>query len=141
MTATELLRYQLDDLAYQLRAVLENMTDEQLDTKLTEQSYTPRETVEHLCEAYMAYTARLNGETWNWGSFALEDKAKDAILTSLWQIRGDAVDAACDSDLEDAQRMAHAYLIAHDAYHVGQLSLVQLQTNPGWDPYSIYPPH
>lgn len=109
------------------------MSDAQLDTRAAQS--TPRATIAHLCECYEAYLAHLSGTPWEWGSYSA-----DATLDTLWQTRAKAVEAACSAGTDDALRTAHAYIVAHDAYHVGQLCLVHLQTNPDWDPYSIYKP-
>ena len=138
MTAQEFLRYQLDDLEFQLRACFEPMSEAQLDTSPAEKAYTPRQAIGHLCEAYEAFIARMNLTEWKWGSYSLPYDAKDQALVTLWETRNRAAEAACSSDMDEVHRMAHAYIIAHDAYHVGQLCLVLMQTNPDWDPYSIY---
>ncbi|MDQ2987018.1 MAG: DinB family protein [Armatimonadota bacterium] len=138
MTAQELLRFQLDDLGFQLQACLEPMTEAQLDTRPAQQGGTPRETVEHLCEAYMAFLAGVDGEKWSWGTFSIEDKSKGNLLATFSEIRGRAVAAVCASDDEKCLKEAHAYIVAHDAYHVGQLCLVLMTTDPDWDAYSIY---
>lgn len=138
MTALELTRYQLEDSGFQLEKCLEPMTDSQLDTKATPEGMTPRDMVEHLCEAYQAYVASAEGREHQWGSFSIADKSKENLLKTFRELRTEAVQAAMDRTDEKDLKNAYAYLTAHDAYHVGQLCLVNLSTNPGWDPYSIY---
>ena len=138
MTATELVRFQLDDAGYQLNSCLEPMTEEQLDTKVTPKSLTPREVVEHLCEAYLAFIAEMEGQKHEWGSFSISDKSKQNLVETFHEIRGRATTAACAGDDEKRLKSAYLYLTAHDTYHVWQLCLVHLNTNPDWDPYSIY---
>ena len=138
MTAAELTRYQLDDASFQLEKCLEPMTEAQLDTKATPQGMTPRDTVEHLCEAYEAYLASVEGREYQWGSFSIADKSKENLLKTFRELRTKAVQTAMDRTDEKDLKNAYAYLTGHDAYHVGQLCLVNLATNPDWDPYSIY---
>ena len=140
MTTVDYVRYQLDDLGFQLNACFGAIGEDLLELKLTPQSMTPRETVEHLCEAYLAFLAHVEGEKWNWGSFSIADRSKPNLMETLHEIRGRATTAACaDEKDEDRLKTAHAYITAHDAYHVGQLSLLLVNHNPAWDPYSIYP--
>ncbi len=136
MTATELLRFQLDDGTFQLKACLEPMTDAQLDTRPAPGGMTPRETAVHLCECYEAFLAECEGRKHPWGSYAVSDTSKENLLSHLWATRQRA--AAVALEKEDQAQHAHAFLVAHDCYHVGQLCLVLMTTNPEWDPYSIY---
>lgn len=138
MTALELTQYQLEDASFQLEKCLEPMTDAQLDTKASPEGMTPRDIVEHLCEAYEAYVDSVEGREHEWGSFSIEDKSKENLLQTFREMRSRAVQAAMDRSDEKDLKNAYAFLTAHDAYHVGQLCLVNLATNPDWDPYSIY---
>lgn len=138
MTAVELTRYQLNDSGFQLEKCLEKLSDEQLDTKAAPQGMTARDMVEHLCEAYQAYVASAEGKEHQWGAFSIDDKSKENLLKTFREERAKAVQTALTHTEEKNLKNAYAYLTAHDAYHVGQLCLVNLATNPGWDPYSIY---
>lgn len=138
MTAAELLRYQLDDVGFQLTKCFEPMGDAQLDTKLSKQGMTPRETIEHLCEAYEACLSGFEGKKWEWGAYSIEDKSKENLIETLRQTRERAVAAATSGEGDKRLKEGHAYILAHDAYHVGQLCLINLMTMPDWDPYSIY---
>lgn len=135
MTSKELLQHQFDDAAYQLEKVFDGI-DDSLDFKLTEQSMSPRETVVHLSECYVATVKDVNGEQHSWGTF--QSSATD--WASTWaefnDLRAKATAAVLASD--GAETKGHAYIVAHDFYHVGQLCQVRLVRDPGWDAYSIY---
>lgn len=138
MTAVELSRYQFDDQGYQLERCFEGLSEAQMDAKTTEGSMTPRETLEHFCECYTAFLASMKGEKHNWGTYKLADHSTDALLEEFRKLRTQAVEGALSKGDEETLRHAHLFMTAHDAYHVGQLCLLRLQSDPSWDPYSIY---
>jgi hypothetical protein len=127
MDTAAFLSFQLSDTEHQLRACLEPMSDAQLDHRCTPEAMTPREIAVHLAECYEAFLAECEGRKHEWGSYALLDTSKDNLLSNLLGTRRRAADAAVANPEH-----------AHDAYHVGQMSLVHLATNPDWDAYSIY---
>jgi uncharacterized damage-inducible protein DinB len=137
MTASELMRFQLDKVGSQLEKCLEPHDDASLDAKASPHGMTTRQMVEHLCEAYEAFLAETEGRKWDWGSYAAADRSKEGLMRTFRETRARAVRAA-DSQDETTLRHAHEYLVAHDAYHVGQICLVNLAAKPEWDPYSIY---
>lgn len=136
MTALELLRYQLDDGTFQLNACLAPLPEEHYDLKVTPEGMSAREMAVHLCECAEALLAHVEGRPFRWGEFRLDDTSKSGLLAAWQDARARAVTAALADDRY--AREAHAYLVAHDAYHVGQLCLIHLATNPGFNPYSIY---
>ena len=138
MTAAELTRYQLEDSGFQLERCLEHLTEGQLDARAAPQGMSARDMVEHLCEAYQAFVASAEGKKYSWGTFSIQDKSKENLLKTFREERQRAVQAAMTRTDEKDLKNAYAYLTAHDAYHVGQLCLVNLAANPSWDPYSIY---
>jgi hypothetical protein len=138
MTASELTRFQLEQTEMQLKACIEPMNDAQLDTRVTPQGMTPRETVEHLCECCEAFLAAEAGQKWSWGTYNLDDKSKEGLSSTFGALRAKVSAAAASSQDDEILKEAFSFLTAHDAYHVGQLALVHMATNPDWDPYSIY---
>lgn len=135
MTIRDFQQHTMDDVGYQLDKVLEGMSDEHFDFKVCEAAMTPAEIIEHLCEAYQAIITETMGGTHEWGSFSIEDKSPANLKAQLKTMRARARQAALDSD---NPKLGHAYVTAHDAYHVGQLALIRLQTDSSWDPYSLY---
>jgi len=136
MTARELLQYQLDDSQYQLEKCFEGLPSELFNAKVTEQAMTPAEVIEHLCEAYTALIAESEGKKHEWGSYKIEDRSPENLLKTWSQTRERAT--ATIADEEPAYKHAHAFIVAHDYYHVGQLCELRVAKDPGFDPYAIY---
>jgi hypothetical protein len=135
MTAKELLKHQFDDAGYQLGKALEGI-DASLDFKLTEGGMTPRETVAHLGECYTAILTETSGEKHSWGTYQPSTTEWPALLTEIQNLLEKAVAAAIEK--EGWEDHASAFGPAHDYYHVGQLSMIRISQDAGWDPYSIY---
>src|SRR5689334_445661 len=94
MTATELLKDQLEDAGYQLSKVLEGMPEKGLDHKITPEAMTPREQVAHLCEAYEAYKVNGKGGKYEWGSYSAPSTDTAALNAEFAKQRLAAVDQA-----------------------------------------------
>ena len=137
MTATELIAFQLDDVGNQLKKVLDGM-EKHKNHKVCDKSMSPAETIEHLCECYQAFTTESQGGTHEWGSFFLSDKSWESLTSQFTSMRDRAVRLAKASEETRVLRAASAYMVAHDAYHVGQLASCRIDADEAWDPYSIY---
>lgn len=135
MTTKELLQHQFEDAAYQLEKVFEGI-DNSLDVKLTDQSMTPREIATHLAETYTAVIKETSGEKHEWGTFTPTTTEWPALWNEMKELRAKATAAALAK--EDWETHAHAYIVAHDFYHVGQMAMIRLKQDPSWDAYSIY---
>lgn len=133
----DFVREQLDDSGYQLSKVFEGISGEQWGAKVTDESMSPRETVAHLCECYVAVQAGLEGQEHSWGTYTIPEMSDDALPTFLAESRQKAVNAIVSSSNPKAPSLASAYVTLHDAYHVGQLVTLRLGFG-GFDPYSIY---
>ena len=138
MTTVELLEYELGQSAKQIDACIEGMAEEGFDAKCNPQAMSPREILEHLSEAYVAFAAAMKGEEHEWGSFSIPDKSTANVKSVFRDLRAKAASAALASDDEKTAKAAYDYLIGHDNYHVAQLVLTRLQVEPGWDSYAIY---
>lgn len=99
---------------------------------------TPRDILEHLCEAYVALLAYTKGEKHEWGSYAIADKSTDSVLATYRECRKNAVDAIMAKDDETSVKHAYDFIVGHDNYHVGQLVLSRRQAEPDWNSYAIY---
>lgn len=139
MTAQDLLKDQLDDAGYQLDKSLEGMSDHAMDQKATPTAMTPREQVAHLMEAYTAFNTSCEGGKHEWGSYQPSSMQMPALMEEFRSLRGKAVSKALEGD-EARMKEAHAFIVGHDYYHVGQLCQARLAADPQWDPYSIYRP-
>ena len=99
---------------------------------------TARETLEHLCEVYQATVTESKGEKHPWGTYSIEDKSWSNLSSTMDRMRAQAVSDVTASEDDAALKSAVQFIVLHDAYHVGQLSLIRLEAEPSWDPYSIY---
>ena len=139
MTSTELLRFQIDDAGYQLEKVLEGLDGSHVDGKPVATAMSMRETVAHLGEAYQATITEAAGGSHSWGSFQIDTDNWAGLVEKVMALRAQAADAALASEDEDkGAKSAHAFIIAHDYYHVGQLAVIRIAIDSAWDPYCIY---
>ncbi|HEY0867330.1 MAG TPA: hypothetical protein VGE01_08125 [Fimbriimonas sp.] len=134
MTAKELLQFQLDDAGYQLDQVLSGFPEGSAGNSL---GMTPMQTLSHLGEAYVATSKQARGEKHDWGTFQLDAATFEEALEKLRSLRADAISTVLSGN-DDALRAGHAFIVAHDYYHVGQLCAQRLRCEPDWDAYSIY---
>jgi hypothetical protein len=135
MTTNELLKYQIDDAGFQLNKVFEGV-DSSLDERLTEHAMSPREIAAHLGECYTAVITETSGGKHEWGTYSPSTTEWPALWNEVMELRGRASAAALSSN--DWEKHASAFIPAHDYYHVGQMAMLRLTKDPGWDPYSIY---
>lgn len=135
MDAVALIQNQVEESGYQLSKVLEGLAGEQWDAKLNDESMSPREAVAHLADCYAACQTP-EGQEYAWGSFAVPSDADEAVATMMAE-RQKAAAHVLAQPAERAGKLATAYIVLHDAYHVGQVAALRLQLG-GWDAYSIY---
>jgi len=138
MNATEFLKHQLEDGLFQLEKCVEGLDEKGFDTRPAPNAMSPREIVEHLCECYVAFIASAEGREHSWGTYSIEDKSSANLMKTFRELRAQAAAMATDKSHGETLKHAHAYIVAHDNYHVGQLALARLTENPEWNPYSIY---
>jgi hypothetical protein len=122
----------------QLEQVLAGMKEEHVDVKIAAVAMSARETLEHLIDCYVNAPTAVEGGEPQWGSYVIADKSWSNLRTLLSDLRGKAVDKILTAPEEKVGDLAMNYVVMHDAYHVGQLALIRLQTDPSWDAYSIY---
>ncbi|HEY3781816.1 MAG TPA: hypothetical protein VGL56_12085 [Fimbriimonadaceae bacterium] len=137
MTAQELLAFEIENIGGQLRGAFAGLPDSLQDDKVCEGGMSPREMLEHLSEAYEATIASSKGEEYEWGTFTVDDKSWDNLISVFWDRREKATEAVLVDD-ETKLKAGFDYIVAHDAYHVGQLAALRVGKEPGWDFYSIY---
>lgn len=138
VTAKELLKYELDQAGKQIEACLDGMPEAGYSAKCSQNGMTTIEILEHFCEAYTALAAACQGEKYEWGSFAIEDKSAANVTGVFRELRAKAVDACLKGDDDASLQHAYDYVVGHDNYHVGQLVLLRLQVQPDWNSYAIY---
>lgn len=137
MERREIILSQFETVGRQLAAVLEGFPGPGLHSKLSEPMMTPMEMVEHLCDCYSAYTSPDPGK-YGWGSYKLSASDLQGALSELAGMRSKAKDLILTAEDPDTVMHAFDYVIAHDAYHVGQLAACRMACDPSWDPFSLY---
>jgi hypothetical protein len=137
MTGQELIAYQLADSGYQLEQVFNGIDETTADDKVAPHAMSPRETVAHLIECCHAFNTQAQGVTYDWGSFQVEDKSWSHLMDVFRTKREESLRLAA-SDEDRIHKLASAFLVLHETYHVGQMALLRLHKTEGWDPYSIY---
>lgn len=111
------------------------------DARVSPSSMSPREQIGHLSECYHAAMEMMAGREYAWGSWTTSESTSTGLMAQWQQMRDHAVGEALREDATPkARQSAIDYIVLHDAYHVGQLVLIRIETDPGFDPYSIYSP-
>ena len=137
MTASELMAHESHNTRYQLAASIQDLPERIVDAKLADSSMSPRETVAHLCESYEALSDQLEGREHEWGSFNPDGYTWEQLQAKMFELR-DAAAVKVLSGGDDSLKAGHDYIVAHDAYHVGQLCALRIAKQPDWVSYSIY---
>ncbi len=139
MSAPEFLMSGLNSAAKQINAVFSNIATDHWDHRATSEAMTPLESIRHLAHCYTAFMSEARGQAWDWRApFDLGVTEPGDMLAKANEIRAQAVDLVKSSTDESIYEKAIDYILLHDAYHVGQMALFRMQTDPTWDPSSIY---
>lgn len=137
MTAHELIAYQMADCGYQLEKVFHGIDDSTADLKAGAHAMSPRETAAHLIECCQALLVEADGATYDWGSMQIEDQSWTNLMNTLTAKRKDVADKVAAGE-DRALKLASAFMVIHEPYHIGQMAQMRIQHTEGWDPYSIY---
>lgn len=137
MNASELLRHQIDDIGFQLSQCYAGWSQDRLDEALIEGGLSGRATLEHLTECYVAASQEAAGNKHAWGTYKFPDPAWEPALAE-WKSRRDAAAVLVCADDEACLKRGHAYIVGHDAYHVGQLCQLRMKLDPEWNANAIY---
>lgn len=129
----------MDDAGFQLGKVFEDFPSAAWTGRVSKESHSGLEVVEHLCEVYVAAKKAAAGEPHEWGTYHSESPDGQTMLSDLKKLRSTAVDACLELDDEQAADLCLGYIALHDAYHVGQLVTLRLSVEPDWNAHSIYP--
>jgi uncharacterized damage-inducible protein DinB len=138
MTVHDFAKDAMASSGRQLDQVLAGMKEEHADTKVGGISQSPRETLEHLTDCYVNTVKAAEGKQPEWGTFSAAGKTWNELQKCFEASRAEAVAKILAAPEDKVGELALNYVILHDAYHVGQLALIRIQTDPGWDAYSIY---
>lgn len=128
----------MEDVGFQLEQVFKDIDPAQRAQTVHPAAMSPEETLAHLAEAYVAFTTEARGGKHEWGSLHLDASSWDELWAKFKALRNEAVEIASSSDDEKMLKHAWAYIVAHDAYHVGQIASFRVGLDTAWDPYSMY---
>lgn len=138
MTQIELLETQMRDVGTQLDNAFKGMTEAGYDCKPSASAMTPREQLTHLGECYQAVVDQLEGKKHEWGTYKPVATEWSALQAEVMDLRTKAVAGVLKDGSDDALKAGSAFVVGHDNYHVGQLCICRMESDSGWDPYSIY---
>lgn len=138
MDARDLASYVFEDAGFQLGQVLQGFPSPAFDQKLNDLEMTPKDTVVHLTEAYVAGQKQIKGARHSWGTYAATSDDQDALVETMKQERAAFWNAAEESGDPTQYKTAMLYGSNHDYYHVGQLCTMRRAVDPAWDSDSIY---
>lgn len=139
ITQIEIVRLALDNSGYQLEKVFEGISAEHWNAKANPVEMSPAETAEHLCEVYTAFKTMGSGGNHEWGTYSSGETTQAGLMSLVKRLRAEAVEMASTTDTPEMAKAAMDYIALHDCYHVGQMVVNRMATDPSWDAYSIYP--
>ncbi len=138
MTGQEAISNLLDTAKYQLTMVLKDLPQDIKDNSLHSDNMSFSASVGHLCEVYTAILSMSRGESHSWGSYAVPTSDWDELCELMFSLRQESIDASFALPDEAGLATLCDYAIAHDFYHIGQLSTLRIAGEPSWNSYSIY---
>jgi uncharacterized damage-inducible protein DinB len=138
MSIQTLLNLALKDTRFQVDQVFEGIDENLADLRCLPKAQSPRETLEHLCEACHALILFTQGKDYQWGTYHLQDKSLNNLRSTYSQLRSEVESLASKVQSEEKAIKFLDYITNHESYHVGQLCLMRMQSTPSWDPYLIY---
>lgn len=136
--AADSYAYSIDDVGFQIETSLGSVSDEHLDTKALPTLMSARETMLHLYEVYEAFLTEAAGGKHEWGAYEVPADIQADIRSQWIAHRRKAVEVALASDDEKTEKLAMAFIVIHDAYHVGQVCANRIALEPDFNPYMIY---
>lgn len=124
-------------MSKQIRAVAGGFPEAEAEKRLPGMSMSPLETLEHLCDCCCAYLTEDKSQ-YAWGSYRLSERNMGSALAELESQRARARQEMEATNREEQLAHSFDYLMAHDAYHVGQLAACRMACDPTWDSMSLY---
>jgi uncharacterized damage-inducible protein DinB len=137
MYLPQLVLSQLHQNEKMLGRVFDGLEDEELDFRPVPTAFSFREHVTHLCAACEALIALREGRHFDWDTFEAKGTTLQEMLSQFRSLRLKAIPLVEDITPEAAELLTD-YLVLHEAYHVGQLSLTRHCLHPEWDSLSLY---
>ena len=139
MSAPAFLIHSLDSAAKQVHAVFTGINGDLWNHQVVPEAMSPIQTATHLAHCYTAFLAEAAGEHWDWSKpFELGTSEPGEALNKMNSLRNEAIDVLKSTSDEAVITKAVDFLLMHDCYHVGQMAIFRMNTDPSWDPYSLY---
>lgn len=120
-----------------IKVTLEAWPSEAFDKKATAASMSAKETVSHLAECFVAVEAALDGLEYQWGAPPDLGERPQEVSEEFFRRRSSTA-ARLVAAGDKGATLGVDYLAMHEQYHIGQLCLLRMEFEPGWNAYSIY---
>jgi len=137
MSSENFLSKSLEECDFQLRVLINGFPSDQRETKVVPTAMSFRESIEHLAMVYHATNLIAHGEKFDWMSgWSTGITDIEPLIEKMFELRMVAINACMRTP--DQHDIAMDYIAMHDAYHVGQLCLIRMALDSGFNPYSLY---
>ncbi|CAN5423072.1 hypothetical protein BH11ARM2_BH11ARM2_33510 [soil metagenome] len=138
MTARQVIDHQLALNEAQFRKLLEGLDDAALDFRTHPTAMSLREQLEHMCLTYNAVIAEARGEEPIWESPSGAGKSFSELLFEKFERRDNALALFSGKEDEGTLQTLNGWIVLHDNYHIGQISLLRHAFDPMWDSMVLY---
>ena len=138
MGTTETLINQLEKNLQMVTCLLHGLNESSIDFKPTPRAMSIRDHVAHLTECHFACEEYLRGEDHEWGSYVPPNPEFKAIVSRYFETRTHAIELLINSESEKALEMLSDFIVLHEPYHIGQMSLNRQGNETEWDSFSLY---
>jgi uncharacterized damage-inducible protein DinB len=128
----------INNVGYQLEKSFEGLPSELNDKALATGLMTPRETLAHLYEVYVACLTEASGGKHDWFEYKLPEDVAANPGEFVWNKRSEVVALAKADESGAHSKALMDFVVIHDSYHVGQICALRLALDPAFVPYSIY---
>lgn len=122
-----------------MEASLKDLPAELEQTKLTPAAMSPMETAEHICHVYHAIMEVAKGATFDWSlPYSSGETTLAGRIAKFNAMHAQALEVIAANPTDKVLEEALDFVSLHNAYHVGQICLLRMDKEEGWNPYSIY---
>jgi hypothetical protein len=134
MTSLQVLTVLLDESRIQLEMSIEGLPSELENQRLGEHTMSPKQTIVHLSEVYVAYQGFIVRKKYQWGSFQPRSENFLVCFAEALELREKLV-----KEILAAKQFRIGVDVAlHDQYHVGQICQLRQSKDPTWDWKALY---
>lgn len=152
--ALALILQQARAVGRQIERAVHGLTEEQADFRFGSGLMSVRDTFVHLADNCLALAAELDGRRHDFGAWRPSTEGFGNLAREWSELRERALaeveEKLSGVDLDAPMKVSFAtwpgwkvlteWIVAHDAYHLGQICALRLAQDPAWDMYSIYDP-